>query len=951
MDRRVVDLLFWAINKGKKKTSAYDTTAIVKRVEGNTAYVHIPGGVDETPVRLTVSAQAGDKVQVRVGGGRAWITGNATAPPTDDKTARQAQEEAGTARKTAVQASEIAEGAKGVAETAREVAQTAAETAGASVASDTLHYLATPLSSGVTINTPGWTTAIQTIDETNKYLWIYHTYTKANGGTTNTQPVIIGTYGEDGEQGPQGPQGPKGDTGATGPQGPQGSAGTGISSYSITYGISDSASVQPTSWDSTAPASIANGKWFWTKTVTNYTDSTQSTAYSKAYVGTNGQNGQDGTSVTILGSYNTLAELEAAHPTGNVGDGYMVAGDLYVWNGTAWQDVGQIQGPQGPAGQDGTSISISSIEYGISDTASAQPSSWSTTAPTTIAEGKWLWVRTNYSDGGTATTKSYIGTDGADGTSVYVQSATKTGNITTVVIADSDGHTTTLTIADGEDGDNGAPGANGLNGYVHVAWANSADGSVDFSTSVSTGKSYLGSYTDNTSADSQDYHNYSWSLIKGPQGETGSMGPAGPTGQTGPQGPQGPQGNTGIGISAVQPQYYLSTSATTTTGGQWTTTMTYTSGKYIWTRERITRTNSTVIYSDEKYNSALTAACRNALTAKQIAEDTNQYFWHVETGTDTGAHITEVPKDDFIADPDNGGGNFLARSNGIAIRDGLEELATFGAGGTQVGKSDDSNVQIAPDSIKMFKNQLECVSFSLPTEEETRMASNSQLVFGDRAFSAGELVVTLNNISGFDNTRHFIDCLGLGRYELTLTTQGGYDQADPSTYYYVQQLANGNWAFYSNANRTTQVIEELTTEFYKNVYTAPAYVGCYAKKSNIYRPIMFAVGNGEPDDPSNALEVDWFGNLTCGSIDSGKYEGSNISAGSYDDFTISFNHEFSAAPIVTVSFKANTPSSVASMGNVSMTVYDVSTTGFKVRVYNNSSAGRLPHINWIAILS
>lgn len=335
----------------------------------------------------------------------------------------------------------------------------------------------------------------------------------------------------------------------------------------------------------------------------------------------------------------------------------------------------------------------------------------------------------------------------------------------------------------------------------------------------------------------------------------------------------------------------------------------------------------------------------------RIAGNTAQYFWFTETGTDTGAHITEIPKDNFLADPEHGGGNFLARSNGVAVRDGLEELATFGADGAQVGKSDDSNVQIAPDSIKMFKGQLECVSFSLPTEEETRIASNSQLVFGDRTFSAGELVVTLNNISGFDNTRHFIDCLGLGRYELTLTTQGGYDQADPSTYYYVQQLANGNWAFYSNANRTTQVIEALTTEFYKNIYTAPAYVGCYAKKSNIYRPIMFAVGNGEPDDPSNALEVDWFGNLTCGSIDSGKYEGSNISAGSYDDFTISFNHEFSAAPIVTVSFKANTPSSVASMGNVSMTVYDVSTTGFKVRVYNNSSAGRLPHINWIAILS
>lgn len=64
-------------------------------------------------------------------------------------------------------------------------------------------------------------------------------------------------------------------------------------------------------------------------------------------------NGADGTSVTIVGSYNTYAELVAAHPTGNLGDGYMVAGDLYVWNGSAWEDVGNIQGPQGPIGPQG----------------------------------------------------------------------------------------------------------------------------------------------------------------------------------------------------------------------------------------------------------------------------------------------------------------------------------------------------------------------------------------------------------------------------------------------------------------------------------------------------------------------------------------------------------------------------------------------------------------------
>ena len=80
-------------------------------------------------------------------------------------------------------------------------------------------------------------------------------------------------------------------------------------------------------------------------------------------------------------------------------------------------------------------------------------------------------------------------------------------------------------------------------------------------------------------------------------------------------------------------------------------------------------------------------AMNAANEALSIAGNTNQYFWHTETGTDTGAHITEIPKDDFIADPTNGGGNLLARSNGIAVRDGLTELATFGASGIQIGQN------------------------------------------------------------------------------------------------------------------------------------------------------------------------------------------------------------------------------------------------------------------------
>ena len=79
------------IQKSTPAPSAYDTPATVTRIEGDTAWVHIDGGVDETPVKMTIAAHAGDKVQVRVGGGTAWLTGNGSRPPTDDALAEIAK--------------------------------------------------------------------------------------------------------------------------------------------------------------------------------------------------------------------------------------------------------------------------------------------------------------------------------------------------------------------------------------------------------------------------------------------------------------------------------------------------------------------------------------------------------------------------------------------------------------------------------------------------------------------------------------------------------------------------------------------------------------------------------------------------------------------------------------------------------------------------------------------
>lgn len=113
IDKVAKELLSTMKSADASGTKPYDTPATVLRVEGDTAWVHIPGGVDETPVALTVNAKAGDTVQVRVSGGRAFIIGNVTAPPTDDTKAEEANTMAKTANTKANKASEdVAELAK-----------------------------------------------------------------------------------------------------------------------------------------------------------------------------------------------------------------------------------------------------------------------------------------------------------------------------------------------------------------------------------------------------------------------------------------------------------------------------------------------------------------------------------------------------------------------------------------------------------------------------------------------------------------------------------------------------------------------------------------------------------------------------------------------------------------------------------------------------------------------
>ena len=87
----------------------------------------------------------------------------------------------------------------------------------------------------------------------------------------------------------------------------------------------------------------------------------------------------------------------------------------------------------------------------------------------------------------------------------------------------------------GEDGAQGVQGARGSDGrtsYLHTAYSNSATGDRDFSTTNSTNKEYIGTYTDFEINDSNDYRRYKWVKIKGENGRDGNNGRDGRNGDS-----------------------------------------------------------------------------------------------------------------------------------------------------------------------------------------------------------------------------------------------------------------------------------------------------------------------------------------------------------------------------------------------------------------------------------
>lgn len=146
-------------------------------------------------------------------------------------------------------------------------------------------------------------------------------------------------------------------------------------------------------------------------------------------------------------------------------------------------------------------------------------------------------------------------------------------------------------------------------------------------------------------------------------------------------------------------------------------------------------TANTATAKANQAQSTANSAQTTANQAKQVADNTAQYFWFTSSGSDTGAHISQKTQSEFIASPS--GGNLLARSNGIAVRDGLEELAVFGASEARIGKSDDS-LRVLTNAIQIYLNGV--LSSSITTEASSGGGRNTTMkneTAGDTSLDLG----------------------------------------------------------------------------------------------------------------------------------------------------------------------------------------------------------------------
>lgn len=298
-------------------------------------------------------------------------------------------------------------------------------------------------------------------------------------------------------------------------------------------------------WLTTIP-DVIEGSYLWTRTTVNYSDGNSTVTYSVSRQGIdgtdgidgiNGRDGRDGSSNYVHIKYSAypnptdsqMSEVPSDYIGICVND---VIKDPDTANSYTWSRFAGKDGEDGIPGKNGyvhfayaTSADgkehFSKSEFtgatyiGVySDNTKEDSGNYKDYAWSLIkgADGKTPVKDVDYFDGVSSYLWIRYATD-ANGNGMTTTPSSATKYIGTASTTTS----TAPTAANAYKwskyvGENGTPGENG---YVHIAYADSADGKTGFNTTVGTDKKYIGQYTDNIEADSTDPTKYTWSLIKG----------------------------------------------------------------------------------------------------------------------------------------------------------------------------------------------------------------------------------------------------------------------------------------------------------------------------------------------------------------------------------------------------------------------------------------------------
>jgi len=432
-----------------------------------------------------------------------------------------------------------------------------------------------------------------------------------------------GEQGAQGPAGPEGPQGPQGERGPQGLQGLQGPAGqngipgkdgeNGLTSY---FHIKYSPVQNPTASQMTETPDVFIG------TYVDFTkeDSNDPSKYAwsrfKGAQGERGEqripgiDGENGQTSYLHIKYSDDGSSFTAN-NGETPGVYMgvyvdfVQADSNVFADYTWSKI------KGEAGKEGKGVqSVDVLYYLSSSSTSLSGGSWSTNSPTWV-DGKYIWSKTKvvYTDGSSIETNPACITGGKGSTG-------DNGRGVSSIVEEYYLSTSSNSLVGGSWSSTSPTWQNGKYIWTRsvITYTDSASTTTD-PICVTGGKGATGIGVKSVSE--QYYLSTSYSTTTG--GSWSTTVPAWKDGkyiwtrsiitytdnsytETNPvcvTGGKGPSGNDGVGISAVDVLYYLSTSSSSLVGGSWSSTSpTWQNGKYLWSKTKVTYTDNSTWESD-----------------------------------------------------------------------------------------------------------------------------------------------------------------------------------------------------------------------------------------------------------------------------------------------------------------------------------------------------------------